>query len=60
MGALKNLYPLVKKGGVIVFDEYNDHQHGEYKAIDEFFKEKKSNIKSFSWNKSSTAYYIKD
>ena len=60
MGALKNLYPLVKKGGVIVFDEYNDHKHGEHKAIDEFFKEKKSNIKSFSWNKSSTAYYIKD
>jgi len=59
LAALKNLYPIVKPGGVVAFDEYDDHNHGEYKAIDEFFKSEKSNIKSFDWDKSPTAYFIK-
>jgi len=59
MTALKNLYPIVTKGGVVAFDEYLDHSHGEHAAVDEFFKDKKINIKFFAWSNSPMAYFIK-
>ena len=59
MAALKNLYPIVTAGGVVAFDEYHDHSHGEHVAVDEFFKDKKINIKFFAWSNSPMAYFIK-
>ncbi len=55
---LKNLYKKMAKGGVIAFDEYALHGHGESDAVDEFFKNKKLKLKSFSWANSPTAYTI--
>jgi len=55
---LKNLYNKMAKGGVIVFDEYAFKGHGESDAVDEFFKEKKIKLKSFSWANSPTAFII--
>ena len=62
MAVLKNLYPILTKGGVVAFDDYYNHNHGEHIAVDEFFKDKKVNIKSFPWERdnSSTAYFIKN
>ena len=46
------------KGGVIAFDEYALQGHGESDAVDEFFKDKKIKLKSFSWANSPTAYTV--
>ena len=53
---LNNLYKKMAKGGIIVFDEYALQGHGESDAVDEFFKNKKIKLKSFSWANSPTAY----
>ena len=45
---------------VVAFDDYHNHNHGEHIAVDEFFREKKVNIKFFAWDNSSTAYFIKN
>ena len=60
MAVLKNLYPILTKGGIVAFDDYYNHNHGEHIAVDEFFKDKKVNIKSFPWDNSSMAYFIKN
>jgi predicted O-methyltransferase YrrM len=47
--ALEHLYPKVQRGGVIMFDEYNDARWpGANKAIDEFFADKPEKIESHS------------
>ena len=55
---LNNLYKKMAKGGIIVFDEYAFQGHGESDAVDEFFKDKKIKLKSFSWANSPTAYAV--
>ena len=55
---LNNLYKKIAKGGIIVFDEYALQGHGESDAVDEFFKDKKIKLKSFSWANSPTAYAV--
>ena len=55
---LNNLYKKMSIGGVIAFDEYALQGHGESDAVDEFFKEKKIKLKSFSWANSPTAYTV--
>ena len=55
---LNNLYKKMAKGGVIAFDEYALQGHGESDAVDEFFKDKKIKLKSFSWANSPTAYTV--
>ncbi len=57
---LKNFYPLVSIGGVIVFDEYARRKFGESDAVDEYFKRMPVNIKSLSWANTPTAYIIKE
>ena len=57
---LKNLYKKMAKGGIIVFDEYALKGHGESDAVDQFFKNKKIKLKSFSWANSPTAYAVID
>ena len=55
---LNNLYKKMSIGGVIAFDEYALQGHGESDAVDEFFREKKIKLKSFSWANSPTAYTV--
>ncbi len=59
---LNYLWPLVVKGGVVVFDEYGiPPWEGESKAVDEFLS--KNNIKNtlqrFEWSSNPGAYLIK-
>ena len=57
--ALKNFFPLVSKGGVVVFDEYGSRGWGESEAVDEYFRKTKYKIqKTLNANK-PTAYLIK-
>ncbi|MFA6339040.1 MAG: TylF/MycF/NovP-related O-methyltransferase [Candidatus Paceibacterota bacterium] len=44
---LKNMYEHVVRGGIIAFDDYGTFP-GETKAVDEFFKDKKVEIKKLS------------
>jgi hypothetical protein len=57
--ALENFYPLVSPGGVIIFDEYGQSGWGESDAVDEFFFNKKCDIKTVEFSSKPTAYLIK-
>lgn len=60
--ALKLLYPLVVKGGVICFDEYGlIPWQGETKAVDEYFEEinEKPLIKKFNFYHVPAGYIVK-
>ncbi len=58
--ALETLYPLVVKGGVILFDEYGIRPwEGESNAVDEFFFGKDVEIKRFDWSANPGGYIIK-
>jgi hypothetical protein len=60
LSCLKNLYPYVSKGGVIIFDEYALETYGESDAVDEFLKDKKIEIKTNPWFATPSAYAIKN
>ena len=60
LSCLKNLYPHVTKGGVIIFDEYALETYGESDAVDEFLKDKKIEIKTNPWFATPSAYAIKN
>ena len=55
LACLKNLYPLVTKGGVVVFDEYALETYGESNAVDEHFKNQNIEIKSLPWTLTPSA-----
>jgi hypothetical protein len=59
--ALDALWPLVTRGGVVIFDEYAIHDWpGETKAVDEFISENPTlQLKTFSWTNAPAAYLIK-
>ena len=57
--ALKNFFPLVSRGGIIIFDEYGSSGWGESDAVDEYFKDKKYKIIKTEFGKKPTAYLIK-
>jgi len=57
--ALENFYPLVSPGGVIILDEYGQSGWGESDAVDEFFINKKCDIKTVEFSSKPTAYLIK-
>ena len=44
--ALGNFFPLVSKGGVVIFDEYGERGWGESEAIDSIFKIQNINSKT--------------
>ena len=54
---LENLFPLVSKGGVIIFDDYGVFP-GETKAVDDFLKKSKNEIKKIPFSK-TPSYIIK-
>ena len=57
--ALENLYPLVSRGGVVIFDEYADRGWGESDAVDEYFADMDIKICSVPYSNKPTAYMIK-
>jgi Macrocin-O-methyltransferase (TylF) len=58
--ALALLWPLVVKGGVVIFDEYSIRPwEGESNAVDEFFDDKDVIFRKFDWSTNPGAYVIK-
>ena len=56
--ALEHLFPLVPKGGIVVFDEFNDERWaGETKALKEYFKINEITLKRFPFDP-LPAYFI--
>jgi hypothetical protein len=59
--ALEKLYPLVVKGGVVLFDEYSIRPwEGESKAVDEYFDGQKIVIRKLDWAPNPGGYIIKE
>lgn len=59
--ALENLWPLVVPGGIVLFDEYSIRPwEGESNAVDEYFANKKVNIRKLDWSPNPGGYIIKD
>ena len=57
---LKYFYPLVVRGGIILFDEYAIRPwEGETNAVDEFFADKNVIIRRFDWTSAPAGYIIK-
>lgn len=57
---LEHFYPLVVRGGVILFDEYGIRPWGgESTAVDEYFADKDVEIKRFDWAPNPGGYIIK-
>ena len=59
LACLENLYPLVVRGGMVVFDEYALRTYGESDAVDEYFKNKDVSINCLPWANTPSAYIIK-
>ncbi len=59
LGILKNLFPRVVPGGLIVFDEYAIRGHGESDAVDEYFKGQNISIKSIPWANTPSGFMVK-
>lgn len=59
--ALENFWPILSRGGVMIFDEYSiPDWPGETRAVDEFFRDKSPmKIKTFSWTNVPGGYVIK-
>jgi len=45
---LENFYPRITKGGILILDDYETFP-GEAKAVDDYFKDRKIEIKKFSF-----------
>ena len=54
---LENLFPLVSKGGVVIFDDYGIFA-GETKAVDDYFEKSNIEIKKIPFSK-TPSYFIK-
>ena len=57
--ALEQFYPLVSRGGVLVFDEYGCRNWGESDAVDEFFADKPVLVQTVPHAAKPTAFLIK-
>jgi len=55
---LEHFYPRIVKGGVLILDNYTA-THGDTKAVDEYFKDKKVSIKRFNFC-SRPSYIVKE
>jgi len=60
LAILRNLYPLVSPGGIVVFDEYGVRGHGESDAVHEYFKGKNIQLRSLAFANTPPAYLIKE
>lgn len=59
--ALESLWPLLSRGGLMLFDEYAIHDWpGETLAVDEFFADKPGvNVRTLPWTNTPAGYIIK-
>jgi len=59
--ALEALWPVLSRGGLMLFDEYGIHDWpGETQAVDEFFADKPEvHIKTLDWNNVPAGYVVK-
>ncbi|MGE3189518.1 MAG: TylF/MycF/NovP-related O-methyltransferase [Vicinamibacterales bacterium] len=57
--ALERFYPLVSRGGVLVFDEYGCRNWGESDAVDEFFADKPVRVQAVPLAAKPTAFVVK-
>ncbi len=59
--SIEVLWPLLSRGGVMLFDEYGIHDWpGETKAVDEYFADKPHvKIKTLSWTNTPAGYIVK-
>jgi hypothetical protein len=59
--ALRELWPLLSRGGLMLFDEYSiPDWPGETRAVDEFLADKPGvTLKTLAWNNVPAAYLIK-
>ena len=60
LAILKNLFPLVTPGGLVVFDEYAIRGHGESDAVNEYFQGRNPKLNTLPWTNTPTAYLIKE
>ncbi len=60
MAILKNLFPLVTPGGIVVFDEYGQRGHGEADAVHEYFKGSRYTPRLVPLTATQSAYIIKE
>lgn len=60
LAILKNFFPLVTPGGIVVFDEYAIRGHGESDAVNEYFKGRSPKLRSLPWANTPTAYLVKE
>ncbi len=59
--ALEYFWPKLSRGGLFLFDEYAIKDFpGETQAVDEFFADKKVQIKKLQWNNVPQAYVVKE
>ena len=59
---LEALWPLVVRGGLVLFDEYGiPDWPGETKAVDEFFADKPNvRLRTFDWTNTPAAFVVKE
>lgn len=57
--ALQTFWPLVVRGGIVLFDEYASRGFGESEAVDEFFEEKPVKIQKVPYSRKPSALLIK-
>ena len=58
---LEHLWPLVVKGGLVLFDEYGIRPwEGESKAVDEFFDKQRVKLRKLDWSPNPGAYVVKE
>jgi len=56
--AIRALWPLLSKGGIMIFDEYGIKEYTESEAVDEFFGGGRQ-LEAIPWAKSPTAFIRK-
>jgi hypothetical protein len=60
MAGLKNLFPRVVSGGVVIFDEYGVLEWGgESQAVEEYLAAQNYKLRKFEWNNIPGAYLVK-
>ena len=59
--ALEAFWPLLSRGGIMLFDEYGIHQWpGETKAVDEFLADKPGlRLQTFDWTNTPAAWLVR-
>ena len=62
LAALNSFWPILSRGGVMLFDEYSiPDWPGETKAVDEFFVDKPNvKVRTFHWTNAPAGYVIKE